>query len=211
VLYSVAGYGFEGEKIRTDSTVTLCQDCGQVCALEMPGQCVGYEWKETLPNSVKGECTYYSRIDRAVEQDDRFVAVAKTQKQHSPSLPTEPSPAPSGHSPPALFSAWEMCNERFGLGGIGSTALQIATAHKLMGAEIRTDGGLKNCQDCAQRCVLQLPGKCKGYAFTATSADGNSGSCTYYSRLDGMAAGAENEVAVVLAEHVAGGQLILTD
>jgi len=73
--------------------------------------------------------------------------------------------------------------------------------------EIRTDGGLKVCQDCAQRCVLQMPNSCKGFSFTATSADGESGSCTYYSSIDGMAAAGENEVAVVLPDYVAEGQL----
>lgn len=96
-LYSVAGYGFEGVKLRTDSSVTLCTDCVQSCMNQMAGQCVGYDWKETDATSSRGECTYYSRIDRAVKRDDRFVAVAKTYTTPSTSEPpvVEPSPAPT--------------------------------------------------------------------------------------------------------------------
>eukprot|EP00929_Paragymnodinium_shiwhaense_P107893 TRINITY_DN74236_c0_g1_i1.p1 TRINITY_DN74236_c0_g1~~TRINITY_DN74236_c0_g1_i1.p1 ORF type:complete len:880 (-),score=173.58 TRINITY_DN74236_c0_g1_i1:314-2890(-) len=210
VLYSVAGYGFEGEEIRIDAGVKLCQDCGKLCALEMGDQCVGYEWKETVPNSLQGECTYYSRIDRAVARDERFVAVAKTQ-QSGTSLPpaTTPAPAttPGPTNTPTLFSTWQSCNERFGLQG--SKALQRAAAHKLTGTEIRTDGGVRICEDCAQRCALQQPSTCKGFAFTPTTADGSSGKCTYYSRIDDIVAAEDSDVAIVLAEHIAAAQVKL--
>merc|ERR1712014_464274 len=60
--------------------------------------------------------------------------------------------------------------------------LQSASGVSLEGATIRTDGGVKLCQDCANRCYVQM-NNCVGFVFEPYS-NSESGTCTYYSRID---------------------------
>jgi hypothetical protein len=51
------------------------------------------------------------------------------------------------------------------------------------GAEIRIDGGVRLCQDCAERCWRQMD--CEGFVFRAYQVGGEQGACTYYSAITG--------------------------
>merc|ERR1711920_294531 len=59
--------------------------------------------------------------------------------------------------------------------------LQSAVGATFEGATIRTDHGVRACQDCAQRCFLQI-GDCVGFVFEPYSR-GDRGKCTYFSRI----------------------------
>jgi len=60
--------------------------------------------------------------------------------------------------------------------------LHSASGATFEGATIRTDGGVKLCQDCANRCYVQM-NNCMGFVFEPYS-NSDSGTCTYYSRVD---------------------------
>lgn len=52
----------------------------------------------------------------------------------------------------------------------------------LAGDELRTDGGVKLCQDCANRCWNQMP-TCVGFVFLGYGMPSGDGKCTYYSSI----------------------------
>lgn len=66
----------------------------------------------------------------------------------------------------------------------GDPMLFAAKDTKFGGTQIRTDGGVKLCADCAARCYLQMPKACLGFTFTPYD-NSDAGSCTYFSSLSG--------------------------
>jgi len=84
----------------------------------------------------------------------------------------------------------------FNAGQCGDALLFSAEAHKFHGEEIRTDGGLRLCEDCVARCYLQMS-NCVGANFEA------DGTCTYFSSIDEIAL-AEGFTAVTKTEHARG-------
>jgi hypothetical protein len=56
----------------------------------------------------------------------------------------------------------------------------------LRGTAMRTDGGVKLCNDCAVRCWLQMKGECVGFVMEYYEGNTGRGSCTYFSDIDGI-------------------------
>merc|ERR1712187_1005625 len=73
--------------------------------------------------------------------------------------------------------------------------LQSASGATFEGATIRTDGGVKLCQDCANRCYVQM-NICVGFVFEPYS-NSESGPCAYFSRIDFVMT-AENDAILAL-------------
>lgn len=86
-------------------------------------------------------------------------------------------------------------------GGLcGNADLYSARASKFLGVEIRTDGGLKICKDCAVRCYLQMS-DCVGANFKLDYQGSSQGTCTYFSQVDGVAP-AQGYTALTKTEHL---------
>jgi len=84
--------------------------------------------------------------------------------------------------------------ERKGRSGI---PLLSANGVTFQGATIRTDGGVRLCEDCAARCWLQMAQvPCVGFVRT------KSWQCTYFSRIDSVVEEGGDPTAVTTAPHV---------
>merc|ERR1712151_854500 len=90
-------------------------------------------------------------------------------------VPSAPTPAPIGDSSAVSFKP-QPCN--------WEDDLHSAAGTNFEGATIRTDGGVRICQDCAQRCFAQMS-DCVGFVFEQYS-NSDRGTCTYFSRIDSL-------------------------
>merc|ERR1712151_339374 len=119
------------------------------------------------------------------------------------SLPTEISPteAPT----PLPTSAATLEDSQFTPPPCGNDAwkadLAYATSLSFEGAEIRTDGGVRLCQDCAERCWRQMD-DCKAVVFKPHHVGGEHGTCTFYSSITRHRQDDAGTTAVLRAEHV---------
>lgn len=258
----------EGEAIRVDGGLSLCNDCAERCWLQMAGECMGFEW-DTPPEFPEGlgRCKYFSRIDSLVDASDHSWthaavmtaaeaavlaptptetmpgcdenlaqghtcgtriawlmspaggslsdAAARTRvaaefpqecgactsvaspsvtattttaastststadESRSTTMTTSPAPAPFFPSsmvldPCGTNQPWQ-----------GDRALLSAQDFSLEGTSIRTDAWLSMCNDCANRCWLQMAGECIGFTWeTPSTAPAGLCRCTYYSEID---------------------------
>jgi len=86
-------------------------------------------------------------------------------------------------------------------GGLcGNAGLYSARASKFFGVEIRTDGGVKMCKDCAVRCYSQMS-DCVGANFKLDYPGSSRGTCMYFSQVDGVAP-AQGYTALTKTEHL---------
>merc|ERR1712187_48217 len=68
--------------------------------------------------------------------------------------------------------------------GTWESNLQSMVGARFEGSTIRTDGGVRVCKDCAQRCFAQMQ-DCVGFVFEQDS-NSDRGKCTYFSRIDAV-------------------------
>eukprot|EP00928_Gymnodinium_smaydae_P064952 TRINITY_DN4816_c0_g2_i1.p1 TRINITY_DN4816_c0_g2~~TRINITY_DN4816_c0_g2_i1.p1 ORF type:complete len:1122 (-),score=90.09 TRINITY_DN4816_c0_g2_i1:315-3596(-) len=197
-LFLAEGLTFEGVEIRTDRGVALCRDCAARCWLQMSGTCVGFTFMRGRSGDT-GDCTYFSSIDGTVAKSgaqvittQRYATPLTEQPTPAPTPPKTPSPTPPPPQPtpeptptttPSTRPGWkqETC--------ASSGGQQLFSADGLIfkGAEIRTDGSVALCRDCAARCWLQMSRTCVGFTFTKWD-NGDTGECTYFSSIDGTLA-----------------------
>merc|ERR1712137_1229116 len=114
--------------------------------------CVGFVF-EPSSSSDRGSCTYFSRIDSAQAVSDNNMLALTTSTQwpsvFTPTTATSTSITKLSGGP-SISSSFEprSCNR--------ADDLHSASGAAFEGATIRTDGGVKLCQDCANRCYVQM-------------------------------------------------------
>jgi len=182
-LIYAASLTLEGDVIRTDGGVRLCQDCAVRCWLQ-EDTCEGFVFKPYQSGGEHGACTYYSRITGHRGGEEGATTVSKNEFLAN----TAPVPAPS---PSSSHFVPHPCGQESGW----QSELVVANGMKLQGNEIRTDYGVHICRDCAVRCWLMMPATCKGIVFKQTTSK-DVGSCTYFSSIDGVSTAAGEERAV---------------
>jgi len=100
-----------------------------------------------------------------------------------------PVPAPSPIGPAPGDCKEDACPDRPG----GWPAdMYECTVGGIVGTEIRTDGGMRKCNDCAERCWFQIP-DCIG---VLQGGLGEVESCTYYSAILGTVEGGSKRAIV---------------
>jgi len=147
---------------------------------------MGFAFTYNEGSSTAGSCTYFSRIDSVevavgtiavtTADYDMFDFVLPPTSTSTPTVP-RPTPAPSSTNVAVLH----ICKGWTSL----PSQLHAVEDHTFGGAAIRTDWGVKVCDDCAARCWLQMS-DCMGFAFTYYEDSSTMGSCTYFSRISGI-------------------------
>jgi len=185
-LVNAIGMVLEGDVIRTDGGVRLCQDCAVRCWLQ-DNTCQGFVFKPYQLGSEHGTCTYYSRITGHSRGDEEATTVSKKEFVSDVASVVAPTPSSSQFAPHPCGqeSAWQ-------------AELVVASGVKFQGNQIRTDYGVHICRDCAVRCWLQMPATCKGLVFEQTTGN-DVGSCTYFSSIDDISTTASEERAITTA------------
>lgn len=160
-MYECYVYGLTGTVIRTDPPMSVCGDCALRCWLQIPN-CQGFV--SSAIGDGNGECTYYSSITGVVEEGAASLrAVVKES-----SLPALLPPPCEAHTCPNR-NDWPKSTE-------------LCSIKSFSGTVIRSDVGVRMCNDCAERCWFQMS-DCVGFE---TDAEGDEpGTCTYYSSITG--------------------------
>merc|ERR1712187_339487 len=110
----------------------------------------------------------------------------------TPELPwcPEPTPTPApSPAPPPTNSDSNFIPHPCGAESEWKSQMMYASGLSFEGERIRTDGGVRVCSDCDQRCFLQAQDTCVGFIFEFEGSgdpfsSSSYGSCTYFSRID---------------------------
>eukprot|EP00930_Biecheleria_cincta_P002754 TRINITY_DN103750_c0_g1_i1.p1 TRINITY_DN103750_c0_g1~~TRINITY_DN103750_c0_g1_i1.p1 ORF type:complete len:591 (+),score=76.80 TRINITY_DN103750_c0_g1_i1:73-1845(+) len=173
--------------------------------------CASYqEWPDVVNGVTCGQCTALVRTAGYTGRCDAYcasfghVCVAAAEEKDNDCQVREQKRCDEdiGGTSDMLCSCQSADTQGTGFAGglCGNAGLYSASGSKFFGVEIRSDGGVKICEDCVVRCYLQMS-DCVGAHFQLYYPGSSRGICTYFSRIDGLTA-AQGYTALTKTEHL---------